>query len=170
MEFDKSKIYTVVNADEVKIGSKGYFANTILELETCVELEASLNELEEIFSKDISYRFKPVNNNGISYMLFYLVEEPEEKKYRPYKDTNEMIEDFLKRYNYYSEARNAHNPMCNPLIWGRSVHTGFEKLVVGIAKDRPLVYFASEEDGYSLVSLFEDFTYLDGTPCGKLEE
>lgn len=54
MEFDKSKIYTVVNADEVKIGSKGYFANTILELETCVELEASLNELEEIFSKDIS--------------------------------------------------------------------------------------------------------------------
>ena len=29
MEFDKNRIYTMVNADEVKLGSVGYFADNI---------------------------------------------------------------------------------------------------------------------------------------------
>lgn len=33
MEFDKSKIYTVVNADEVKLGNIGYFADNIYSLQ-----------------------------------------------------------------------------------------------------------------------------------------
>ena len=33
MEFDKSRIYTVVNADEIKLGSTGYFADNIYSLQ-----------------------------------------------------------------------------------------------------------------------------------------
>lgn len=29
MEFDKAKVFTALNADEIKQGSKGYFANSI---------------------------------------------------------------------------------------------------------------------------------------------
>lgn len=29
MEFDESKVYTLINADKVKIGSKGYYADDL---------------------------------------------------------------------------------------------------------------------------------------------
>ena len=37
MEFDKSRIYTMVNADEVKLGSAGYFADNIYSLQQAVQ-------------------------------------------------------------------------------------------------------------------------------------
>ena len=37
MEFDKSKIYTAANADELKIGSKVVVADTLEDLKQCVE-------------------------------------------------------------------------------------------------------------------------------------
>ena len=41
MEFDESKIFTMVNADKVKLGSKGYFADSLKELKIAVEQERS---------------------------------------------------------------------------------------------------------------------------------
>lgn len=32
MEFDESKIYTALNADKIKIGSKGYYADSLGDL------------------------------------------------------------------------------------------------------------------------------------------
>ena len=39
MEFDKNRIYTAVNADELKIGSKCIFADTVRGLRRKVEEE-----------------------------------------------------------------------------------------------------------------------------------
>lgn len=46
MEFDKSRVYTVLNADELQIGSKVILGNTLSELKEAVEVEkeeANLN-------------------------------------------------------------------------------------------------------------------------------
>lgn len=40
MEFDKNRIYTAVNADELKIGSKCIFADTVRGLRRKVEEDA----------------------------------------------------------------------------------------------------------------------------------
>lgn len=41
MKFDESKIYTLVTADKVKIGSKGFFSDNLRDLKNIVEQERS---------------------------------------------------------------------------------------------------------------------------------
>lgn len=77
MEFDNSKVYTALNADELKIGSKVIVANDLAHLKvfvcddfTCI--------LEKVLDEESTCRF--VANDGAPYSLAYLVSEPEEKK------------------------------------------------------------------------------------------
>lgn len=79
MIFDKSKVYTALNADEVKIGSKGCFSDTIAELKNRVKNE-KFYKVDHINKDDVICRF--VSSCGLHNALFYLVEEPKEEKYR----------------------------------------------------------------------------------------
>lgn len=171
MEFDKSKVYTAVNADEVKVGSKGYFSRMLGWLKRTVEAEQfPPSVLTEILNEDCVFRFCRQDAIGrLDYSLFYLVEEPEEKSYRPYKDTDEMIEDFSERYNSYNGNINKGNPMYCPLIWVKGKINGVKALVVGIGDGDVFIRFG-EDPVIKLDFLFKHFTYLDGTPCGKLEQ
>ena len=56
MEFDKSKVYTAVNADEVKVGSKGYFADTIAGLKNNIDKENILT-VGKVWEEDSISRF-----------------------------------------------------------------------------------------------------------------
>lgn len=163
MKFDETKIYTSVNADEVEVGSKGYFADDIYELKCIVENDdtGKLKELTYIEDTTYSNRF----SSDISYNLFYLVEEPAEKKCRPYKNTEEMIEDFKRRYNSYGGWSGKSNPMYCPLIWVVGKHTKSKRLITFYSDCRVSIDSGLTE----LKSLFEHFTYLDGTPCGILK-
>lgn len=78
MEFDKNKVYTALNADEVKVGSIGFFADTLQELEDRVKNETPLLIVQSINNKDYTCRFHSGDGNGIwgIWELFYLVEEP----------------------------------------------------------------------------------------------
>ena len=158
MTFDKSKVYTVLNADEVKAGSKGYFADSINVLRKLVEKNANLEVLRKVDEEDSPYRFV---KDGTQYALFYLVEEPQEEKYRPYESTDEMIEDYKERIKAYG-AVPFRCPMFMQNIWimegGVSKHliTDFSKIIVNTSRNT-----------ISLEDLFNGFTYLDGTPCGK---
>lgn len=167
MEFDKSKVYTALNADEVKVGSKGCFADNIDRLKEIVENE--IRPFPDVLKKinagyDIE-RF--MNKNGTSYVLFYLIEEPKEEKYRPYESTDEMIEDFKERIKAYGAAP-FRCPMFMQNIWvmdklksdKKYLITGFENDNVGLSNDYSF---------WDFESLFKEFIYLDGTPCGKLE-
>lgn len=89
MKLDLSKIYSAVNVSEVKIGSKGYFSNKISNLETYVNNESALETLTSI-RKDDASNFK-FGSDTAYWAFFYLVEEPEENKYRPYKNADEML-------------------------------------------------------------------------------
>lgn len=92
MEFDKSKVFTAFNADEVKIGSKGYFADTKEELIDNVQSEifgfCTLKEVE--ITSEL-----PFWTNASHYHYFYLVEKPKEKTKRPC--TREELIEMLKK-------------------------------------------------------------------------
>ena len=78
MEFDKSKVYTAVNADELKVGSQVICADNL----ACLRNRVEKNDFEPIRLLDIDtesclHRFVTQENR---YVLAYLVSEPEEKK------------------------------------------------------------------------------------------
>ena len=77
MEFDKSKVYTALNADELKVGSKVIIADNLGRLKQYVENDYCIVLLEDVRSEEYDSRF---SNGEAYYNLAYLVSEPEEKK------------------------------------------------------------------------------------------
>lgn len=80
MEFNKAKVFTSLNADMVKVGSSGYFANSLKCLRDTVE-----REYKPVYSKidrinPDSYDDRFCNKDGYEYNLFYLVKEPVRKE------------------------------------------------------------------------------------------
>lgn len=171
MEFDVNKVFVSLSADDVKIGSKGYCADSLVNLKTRVEHEDKLayGEVTRIHDKNCLYRFRI--DNIIDKAFFYLVEEFTEKKFRPYKDKDEMIEDFKKRYSSYGGWSGKDNPMYNPMIWIKSKATGFRHLVTDYGDDSyncSYVWIGSISIGFK--ELYKNYTYLDGSPCRIMEE
>lgn len=166
MEFDKSKVFTVVNADELKLGSIGYFANSLQSLKTQVEQEEDTATTLIRVAPGNNYPF--IEESGNEYFLFYLVEEPEEKKFRPYKNCDEMIEDFKRRYNSYGGWSGKDNPMYNPLIWVKK--RAIERVECISSFNDEAVYISLADYWYSMEEIFKNFTYLDDSPCGIEEE
>lgn len=82
MEFDVSRVYTAVNADELKVGSKVIVADTLADLEAKVEQGAELEILLGIEPDDRSYRFIA---NYVRSALAYLVEGPAKLKWTDLK-------------------------------------------------------------------------------------
>lgn len=163
MEFLKERVYTALNADEVKVGRKGYFADNLMDLIRCVveEDKDSFFILEKIETSNVTYRFAAKNfaGNVLTWNLFYPVEEPKEKKLRPYRDTDEMVEDFKERFNVDVP------PYAMPLIWIKTKDADKKYLIVRFASALTIchnveVYTPTLED------LAEGYTYLDGSPCG----
>ena len=79
MEFDKSKVFTAINADELKVGSKGYFADRKEILIEQVQSEKNSFCLTRIRDGEFPFGIK----NGSLFRYFYLVEEPKEPTKRP---------------------------------------------------------------------------------------
>lgn len=73
MEFDVSRVYTAVNADELKVGSKVLVADNLEELRTKVELDAKAEVLLGIEPDNRLYRFRVHYARSA---LAYLAEAP----------------------------------------------------------------------------------------------
>ena len=160
MEFDKAKVFTALNADEIKNGSKGYFADTLEHLKNIVEQErGGFYGVVEINEEYYVSRFRLDKSD---FCLFYLVEEPGEKKFRPYKDVDEMVEDFMKRFNVYVQ------PYEMPLIWVKTKDADKKYLIVRFASALTICHNI-EVYTITLEDLAEAYTYLDGSPCGMKE-
>lgn len=90
-----------------------------------------------------------------------------EKKptYRPYKDTEEMIADWKERF-MVDEIPD----FCKPMIWVKDkpyfLTTVGTHLIVGIFEHVVRI----SNSIVPLQNLFDNYTYLDGSPCGKVEE
>ena len=83
-----------------------------------------------------------------------------ESTYRPYKDTEEMIEDFKKRFNVEVPQ------YAMPMIWVEHKRTNFRFFVSEFGVQ--VVAFCGVSRG--MLELFDNYTYLDGSPCGMKED
>lgn len=168
MEFDKSKVYTVLNANKVKIGSRGYFAENLKSLRDAVNEENIHGEISEIKDESFAGRFR-VKGDGCCYSLFYLIEEPKKKvEFRAYNDMNEMVDHFCRHFNLIPQEH------CLPRIWinGKPESNCKDEIVqvVGFYKDLVTIGRAYGVNEFTLYELFDHFTYLDGSPCGIKED
>lgn len=145
MEFDKTRVYSICNADEVKVGSKGYFADSISELKKKVNEGNELLTLVKIYGEESATRFSASTIS--SYILFYLVEEPKEKIYRPYDDTAEMP---------------------NGAILNTVVSREGTRLLIIAAEDKRVCI--GPQGWVSLLDLYQFYTWPNGTPCGVEEQ
>lgn len=99
MEFDKSRVYTALNADELKVGSKIIVGDNLSELKECVLKHRLPKIIKKIEEEDCEHRF--MCDDDFHYTLAYLVSEPEEKKL---KWTDLKIGDVLKNKKEHKTA------------------------------------------------------------------
>lgn len=98
MKFDKSRVYTVLNADELKIGSKVIVADDLLALKESVLKHRLPKTIEKVESEDCERRF--LCDDGFHYTLAYLVEEHVEKKL----ECSEKMEEYELTIVFKSES------------------------------------------------------------------
>lgn len=77
MEFDKSRVYTAVNAEELKVGSKAICADYLQNLKENVELGINVYTITRIMDEHCISRFE--RSDDTRWNLAYLISEPEEK-------------------------------------------------------------------------------------------
>lgn len=68
--FNPSKVLTAINAETAKIGSRGYFGDTVLDLRNAFR-DNKVQKLIDINDDSCEYRF--VNDYNTSFILFYQI-------------------------------------------------------------------------------------------------
>ena len=156
MEFDKSKVYTAVNADELRIGDRVILGDSLSELreEVEAEKEAAIQNLMIIHGENMSFRFTGDKyHSGRS--LAYLIEPPAEPKYKPFESVDKAME-AIKAHGRYVIKTN--NMMSAFLVTEDDKDQGESRIFI---------------DGYwySLQELYRLFVFADDdSPCGELVE
>ena len=89
MEFDKSKVYTALNADELEVGSTVIVADSLQGLKDRVNKSASdedyISRIGSILPETAIHRFKTLW--GGEYPLAYLISPPKEPEYKPFSNS-----------------------------------------------------------------------------------
>lgn len=154
MEFDKSRVYTALNADELPIGSKCFFANNLAELKTYVEHAFTPNILIKVFAEEYEKRFAADFYQG-GYSLVYLV-EPAETKYRPFISYENLITAIKRHGAFIREKKNKNSSICIYAITVGGAIMVREGGAFGV---------------YPPAVLLEDYVFADDdSPCGELVE
>lgn len=150
MTFDKSKVYTALNADDLQAGSLCFFANCLDDLMGAVKSgkKAQARRFTKAFACDYVARF--CDDCGSNFVLAYLVEPPTEKKYKPFGSVEEAM-----------KAIKAHGG------WVKNMTCNSSYAVVA--------YYAEtvETSQYiiNLEALLDKYVFADdGSPCGVLVE
>ena len=151
MEFDKSRVYTAVNADELAIGSKCILGDTIQDLRQKIQggfcaddcAEDYFRYLSEIYDDDCVERFVA---NDCAYIYAYLIEPPADPKYKPFGSVEEAM-----------KAIKAHGG------WISRKNTTMNWLVIKYS----CLTLMTSNDIIGVETLFENYEFSDdGSPCG----
>ena len=146
MEFDKSRIYTAVNADELPIGSKCVFADTIQGLKE----RKYIDTLIGIADERRVCRFASEHGSDWKYALAYLIEPPAEPKYKPFESVDKAM-NAIKKHGGWLERKS----------------DGLQGIVVAKSSDR----IKAVQCWYRLGDMFQSLVFADdGSPCGELVE
>lgn len=140
--------------DKAVVGKEYVFSDILYSIINSPQ-DCSVNILG-IVKEDARFPFGIGYNLGFQFAREIIEEEP---KYRPYKDTDEMISDWKKRF--VAKDWPSHSM---PLIWLMCGET--RSFVTDYLPD--FVYTFST--GLTMQDIYEDYTYLDGSPCGMKED
>ena len=151
MEFDKSRVFSAVNADELPIGSKCVFADDLRELRRLVSIEDTSQVLIAIKGESYKYRFEQAKADCMGDTLFalaYLIEPPAEPKCKPFESVEKAMEAIKKHGGW---VRYKHDKEC--------------ALVVAYSKNLITLYDANIDT----TDLLRAYVFADdGSPCGEL--
>ena len=150
MEFDKSRVFSAVNADELKAGSKCIFANTMQDLKAFVKTKSPAT-LTSIGDESSPKRFMGLYGYAeVAYLFAYLIEPPGKPKYKPFESVDKAM-----------EAIKAHGG------WIKWKSDNIQGVVIGRSSDRIKIL----QDWVLLKDMFNDYVFADdGSPCGELVE
>lgn len=159
MEFDKNRVYTALNADELKVGSTVIVANDLRSLRARVEKFDTSYEvhLSDILSEAAIHRFE--TSSGYVYVLAYLIEPPKEPQYEPFSTDNSDNQSIFKIITEHGG-------------WLKDKTTGELSYISGIDIDHKSSQLHISNGWYSAEDIFETYTFADdGTPVGeKIED
>lgn len=175
MDFDKSKVFTSLNADDVAVGSVGYMHDNLTDLEKIVKDDNSdqLVIITTIKDESFSDRFEG-ESTFVKYSssLFYKIADDTSNVYVPYKGESDLIDDWYKRVKKYDDLYGYTNCMVMPAIWVREKSSGAKYQITGFFEGnkshlgKPYVVI-SDVLITSYDQLLKLFTFLDESPCGK---
>lgn len=87
MDFDKNKVYTALNADEVKVGSEVIVADSLQDLKDRLNpfYKDYITILGRILPESSMLRFETARGN--KHPFAYLISPPKKPKYKPFSDS-----------------------------------------------------------------------------------
>ena len=156
MEFDKSRVYTALNADELEVGSMVIVADSLQTLKDKFS-KFALDEdhaicIGGILPETEMHRFK--TSLGNVYPLVYLISPPEKPEYKPFSDTKTAYKTITAHGGWIKQ--------------GRAYHfvTGLD---IGCRNGDEIQLYGS---WFSAKFVCEKFTFVDdSTPVGeKIED
>ena len=156
MEFDKSRVYTALNADELEVGSKVIVADTLQGLKDRLNKSASDENytirIGGILPETEIHRFK--TSLGNNYPLAYLISPPKEPKYKPFSDTETAYKIITAHRGWIKQG---------------SVYHFVTGLDIGGRNGDEIQFY---ESWFSAKFVCKNFTFADdGTPVGvKVED
>ena len=153
MKFDKSRVYTAVNADELPIGSKCIFADTLGALSAKVQSEEYkdfITILKRIYNDGFYNRF----DTGDDLFCFaYFIESSSKPMYKQFESVEKAMEAIWKHDRWIRDTS----------------HDIF--LVSRYCSDFIEVSDHLCDNWKSLSDLFHYYVFADdGSPCGELVE
>lgn len=100
--------------------------------------------------------------------------KPEGKQYRPFKDCNELVKCWEKKMFIPAVmfTEDTRNKLYRPLIWVKSKEYGTDNLITAFDGNNESIGGSCvfiQDVWVDMKELFDNFTFLDGTPCGITE-
>ena len=190
-DFDNEKVLTPANFFEVSkyYGTRVLFADTYIELvrrfgrygEPDTDKDVISGILQGWSDDSMSFRIEGLTNKVFDFI--YLLEEPPLIQERPFKNTEEFVQTYKKRWAEHAN-KDFVDLMSYPTIWIREIDTKKNFMVVGMDEDSITIIDSRSEcvgemvfGGHNVTRtvltpvkidmsmLASRFTFLDGSGC-----
>lgn len=189
--FDKEKVLTPVNYFESSkyYGTKVLYADTYKDLMKQIKLyntpgtdkDAIAGILQGWSEYELSFRIE--DTPGKVFDFIYVLENPPLIQERPFKNTEEFVQTYKKRWSEHSNS-DFIDFMSYPTIWIREIDTKKDFMVIGMDEDSITIIDSKQEcvgemrfgssnatrtvltpAKIDMSMLASRFTFLDGTGC-----
>ena len=150
--FDNERILTPAGCFESAkyYGTKVLYADTYKDLvkkyklynEPGTDKDAISGILQGWSVNSLSYRIEGMS--GKVFDFIYLLEEPPLIQERPFKDTEEFVQTYKKRWSEYTN-KDFLDPMSHPTIWIREIGTKKDFMVIGMDEDSITIIDSRQE-------------------------